>query len=454
MNGMNGLATALVLALASAAAYAGAAVLQERVAGATGREAGAGVWAALTRGSWWLSVGLNVAGAALHVLALRYGPLTLIQPLGALTLVLALPLQAALRGPDGAGRRRVGAVRWRGAALTMAGLAGVLVLVRGGGHIEVLAPVQVLGTVAATAAALAALGATARGAGPRAGGIAYATAAGIAFGAGSVLTQTVAVRPGVDAFTVLTGLAVAALAPAGLMLSQAAYRGGLGAPLATATLVNPAVSAAVGLTLLGERLSGGALGAAVALTATALAARGVILLSRPEPTPHPAVAAEGPARVTPAVVEPAVVEPAVAGPAVVGPAVAGPAVAGPAVVRPVVAGPAVAGPAVAGPAVAGPVAAGPAIAGPVAAGPVVVGPAVAGPALVEPVVAGPALVEPVDTTPAAVPAVAGMPLPAAGLLPAPGATVPAGPASRPLPAAPAAKPHGTPRPTTDFDLAR
>ncbi|MEO3768385.1 DMT family transporter [Streptomyces sp. B5E4] len=280
MNGMNGLATALVLALASAAAYAGAAVLQERVAGA-GRESDAGVWAALTRGSWWLSVGLNAAGAALHVLALRYGPLTLIQPLGALTLVLALPLQAAATG------RAVGAVRWRGAALTLAGLAGVLLLVRGGGHIEVLTPAQVLGTVAATAAALAALGAAARRSGPRAAGIAYATAAGIAFGAGSVLTQTIAVRPAPDAFTVLTGLVVAALAPTGLMLSQAAYRGGLGAPLATVTLVNPAVSAAVGLTLLGERLSGGALGPAVALAATALATRGVVLLSRPDATPAP-----------------------------------------------------------------------------------------------------------------------------------------------------------------------
>lgn len=284
MNGMNGLATALVLAIASAAAYAGAAVLQERVAGA-GREADAGVWAALARGSWWLSVGLNVAGAALHVLALRYGPLTLIQPLGALTLVLALPLQAACTG------RRVGAARWRGAGLTLAGLAGVLLLVRGGGHIEVLTPAQVLGTVAATAAALVALGAAARGLGPRTAGIAYATAAGIAFGAGSVLTQTVAVRPGPDAFTVLTGLAVAALAPAGLMLSQAAYRGGLGAPLATATLVNPAVSAAVGLTLLGERLSGGMLGVAAALAATALAARGVVVLSRPAPAAVPAQAA-------------------------------------------------------------------------------------------------------------------------------------------------------------------
>ncbi|MFW6690256.1 hypothetical protein [Streptomyces sp. MAR4 CNX-425] len=302
MNGMNGLAAALVLAVASAAAYAGAAVLQERVADA-GREGGSGVWAALTRGSWWLSVGLNATGAALHVLALRYGPLTLIQPLGALTLVLALPLQAAVRrragGAGRVGAGRVGAQRWRGAALTVAGLAGVLVLVRGGGHIEVLAPAQVLGTVAATAAALAALTAAARGAGPRAGGIAYATAAGIAFGAGSVLTQTVAVRPGPDAFTVLTGLAVAALAPAGLMLSQAAYRGGLGAPLATATLVNPAVSAAVGLTLLGESLAGGALGAAVALAATAVAARGVVLLSRPEAgveqaaasAPHPLSAA-------------------------------------------------------------------------------------------------------------------------------------------------------------------
>lgn len=429
MNAMNGLATALVLAVASAAAYAGAAVLQERVAGA-GRERGAGVWAALTRGSWWLSVALNAAGAALHVLALRYGPLTLIQPLGALTLVLALPLQAALRrragGAGGGAGRRVGAARWRGAGLTVAGLAGVLVLVRGSGHghVEVLAPVQVLGTVAATAAALVALGAAARGAGPRAAGVTYATAAGIAFGAGSVLTQTVAVRPGLDAFTVLTGLAVAALAPAGLMLSQAAYRGGLGAPLATATLVNPAVSAAVGLTLLGEQLSGGVPGAAAALAAAALATRGVVLLSHPDPSPHPTPPPTAPpARTTPAATPPA---PGLLPPTT--PARATPAAAPTADLLPP----------------------------PGALTP-------APPARATPATAPTAdlLTAPGALAPEALALTTRATAPASGLLPpavparaTPAADLPPAPAPHPLPAARAAKPRRAPRPTRAFGLAR
>ncbi|NGN63310.1 hypothetical protein G5C51_05235 [Streptomyces sp. A7024] len=278
MNGFNSLATALILALVSAAAYAGAAVLQERVSAG-----GASAAKALLRGSWWLAVGLNLAGALLHVLALRYGPLTIVQPLGALTLVLALPLQAAVV------HRRVSAVQWRGAALTMAGLAGIVLLTRPTGPDQVLSPTQTAITVTATAVALAALGLTAlRTGSSTVRSLAYATASGVAFGIGSVLSQTVAVRPTLDTATVLTSIAVIALAPAGLMLAQAAYRGGLGAPLATSNLVNPAVAALVGLTLLGEQFSGGALGIVGALAAAAVAARGVFALTQPEPAVAPA----------------------------------------------------------------------------------------------------------------------------------------------------------------------
>ncbi len=52
--------------------------------------------------------------------ALHYGPLTLVQPLGALTLVAALPL-GAYRA-----RRRVTRTEWRGALWTLAGLVGLV----------------------------------------------------------------------------------------------------------------------------------------------------------------------------------------------------------------------------------------------------------------------------------------------------------------------------------------
>ena len=52
-------------------------------------------------------------------------------------------------------------------------------------------------------------------------------------------------------------LLIAAFAAGGLLLSQVAYRGGLGAPLAMVTLSNPVAAAIIGVTLLGERLQGG-----------------------------------------------------------------------------------------------------------------------------------------------------------------------------------------------------
>lgn len=115
---MNATALAVALCLASAVAYAAAAVAQERLARrAVARSAAA----LLGNGAWWWSAGLNAAAALLHAAALRYGPLTLVQPLGALTLVAAVPL-----GARGAGRR-VAATEWRGTLATVAGL-GLLLL--------------------------------------------------------------------------------------------------------------------------------------------------------------------------------------------------------------------------------------------------------------------------------------------------------------------------------------
>ncbi|HEV7965667.1 MAG TPA: hypothetical protein VGP57_24205, partial [Actinoplanes sp.] len=84
---------AVLLCIASAVGYAAAAVLQERLAHRR-------IVALLRMPAWWLTIALNGVGALLHVGALRYGPLTLVQPLGVLTLVLAVPM-----GALGAGRR-------------------------------------------------------------------------------------------------------------------------------------------------------------------------------------------------------------------------------------------------------------------------------------------------------------------------------------------------------------
>ncbi|MFD5572891.1 DMT family transporter [Streptomyces cadmiisoli] len=282
---MNATLVAVVLSLVSAVAYAAAAVAQERLAA---RSSSRGVLRLLGRAAWWLSVALNASGAVLHVIALAYGPLTLVQPLGALTLVAAVPMGAWLAG------RRVSAVEWRGTAFTLLGLAALLITASGPAPDHVLSGSEAL-LVAGTAALL--IGALAwPGSRP---GLRHATASGIASGVGSALTQTVTVAatdrsgPPIGIEVIGVALLVAAFATGGLLLSQSAYRGGLGAPLALVTVANPAAAAVIGLSLLGERLRGGGAGTVPALAGAALASWGVVLLSRaarpgPSPAPFPA----------------------------------------------------------------------------------------------------------------------------------------------------------------------
>jgi hypothetical protein len=266
------LIVAVLLCIASAAGYAAGAVLQERLA----RQP---LGALVRRPLWWVALALNGVGAGLHVVALRYGPLSLVQPFGVLTLVFAVPLAAVLA------RRAVTLVEGRGIGLTVVGLVGILLLAGTTGGLAVLTTAQLVGLLLVSAALLTALGGWS--AVPGASGLWAAAAAGVSFGVSSALTQTVAVRVTSDGFGALldptvtvAALAIAGLSTAGMLFTQRSYRDGLGAPLAVSTLANPVAAATIGLVLLGEQIAGGALGAAVALAGALLAAAGVTLLTR------------------------------------------------------------------------------------------------------------------------------------------------------------------------------
>ncbi|MEU9914135.1 hypothetical protein [Streptomyces sp. NPDC051001] len=272
---MSATALAVVLSLFSAVAYAGAAVAQERLAS---RNPGSGMLRLLGSGAWWWSVALNASAALLHVVALKYGPLTVVQPLGALTLVAAVPMGARVAG------RRVSATEWRGTAYTLIGLAAILVTASGPAPDDVLSVPEALAVAGVTAGVIGLL--ARRGTRP---GLRHASASGFASGVASALTQTVTVAATDRSDSVLSvqvigvALLVAAFAAGGLLLSQVAYRGGLGAPLAVVTLANPVAAALIGLSLLGERLQGGATGILLALAGAGLSAWGVVLLSRVVP---------------------------------------------------------------------------------------------------------------------------------------------------------------------------
>ncbi|MFF4836235.1 DMT family transporter [Streptomyces sp. NPDC001315] len=270
---MSALALSVVLSLVSAVAYAGGAIVQEQVAASSPDEQ----FAPLRRPSWWAAVALNGLGGILHVVALAYGPLSLVQPLGALTIVFALPMAALFVG------RKAGATAWRGAIMATVGLAGLLSLV-GASHAQSLSTAQRVAAAVVTGGAVLALMVAARAAHrhPAVRSVLLATASGIAFGMSSVFTKTVAVdwTGGVAAGDLPSLAVIGVLATAGMLLSQASYRGaGLAAPLATLTVVNPVVAAAVGITMFGETFRYGTTGTALALSCGVVAAGGLILLT-------------------------------------------------------------------------------------------------------------------------------------------------------------------------------
>ncbi|MFD7818404.1 DMT family transporter [Streptomyces sp. NPDC059785] len=270
---MNALSLSVLLSFVSAVAYAGGAIVQEQVAVTSPHRA----YAPLRRPAWWAAVALNGLGGLLHVVALAYGPLSLVQPLGALTIVFALPMAALFV------RRRAGATAWRGAIMATVGLAGLLSLVGSAGSHSLSGGQRVFAALV-SGGAVVALMVAARAAHrhPAVRSVLLAVAAGLAFGMSSVFTKTVAVDwTGGVSLTELPSLAaIGVLATAGMLLSQASYRGGgLAAPLATLTVVNPVVAAAVGITMFGETFRYGTTGTILALGCGVVAAGGLILLT-------------------------------------------------------------------------------------------------------------------------------------------------------------------------------
>ncbi|WP_330309140.1 MULTISPECIES: DMT family transporter [unclassified Streptomyces] len=270
---MSALALSVLLSFVSAVAYAGGAIVQEQVALTSPGQA----YAPLRRPGWWAAVGLTGLGGSLHVVALAYGPLSLVQPLGALTIVFALPMAALFVG------RKAGATAWRGAIMATVGLAGLLSLV-GASDAQSLSDAQRVALAVVAGGSVAALMVAGRAAHrhPAVRSVLLAVAAGIAFSMSSVFTKTVAVDWSQQvSLSDLSSLAVIAVfATAGMLLSQASYRGaGLAAPLATLTVVNPVVAAAVGITMFGETFRYGTTGTVLALGCGVVAAGGLILLT-------------------------------------------------------------------------------------------------------------------------------------------------------------------------------
>ncbi|MEU9836655.1 DMT family transporter [Streptosporangium sp. NPDC048047] len=231
----------------------------------------------LARRPRWLLGGLAIAaGTALHVLALRYGPLTLVQPLGVASLLFALPCAAALQ------HRRPRPRELAAAAAVAAGLAGLVLTVPEHTGDARLDPWGAVALLAGAAAAALGLLAVSRRVSPTARAGLLAMAAGVLYGATATLTRVLV--DGSWEPWLLLAAPLPALAALGLL--QRAYAcGHFGVAFASLQVADPLTAVVLGAVLLGEPLPTGATAALTALAAALLAVCGTVALARTGPPP-------------------------------------------------------------------------------------------------------------------------------------------------------------------------
>jgi drug/metabolite transporter (DMT)-like permease len=291
-------ALAIGLALVSVLCYAAGAALQRRESGRAATEEGHGASgvpffrALVRRGWWWIGIVATTLGAAVHVGALRLGSVTLVQPIGVTTLIVALPLDARLE------HRRVRGAEWAAAAVLVAGLAGVVVLAPHHARPVVPDGLSVVITTATAAGVVLALAAASATVGARVRAVLRGGAAGVCAGATSGLVRLFfLLLGGPSPSGVAVGFtlgAIAVLPVVGILLLQTAYRdGGLDPGLATQTAVDPTVASAIGIAVLGERFTAGVLGGTGAVLCALVTVGALVALVRVSPD-----ATIGPAPVT------------------------------------------------------------------------------------------------------------------------------------------------------------
>ncbi|WP_328466176.1 DMT family transporter [Actinoplanes sp. NBC_00393] len=265
---MGSLGWAVGLSLLSAGAYATAAVAQERLA-----EHGHRGWS-----RWAVALLLTGAGVALHVLALNFGTVAVVQALGTLTLLFALPIEVIRY------HTRISRAAWLDAGLTVAGLAVILSLSVESEAPALLTDPATRGLATVTAGAVLACSLAAWRAGPRSRAMLLAAASGTAFGIASVLSKAVLAsftNGGVGAVSGFAAGMVVAFALTGYVLGQLSYRGaGLATPLATVSVTNPLVAALAGVLLFEEGVRFGAAGLLAAGVAALVMGWGVVGLAR------------------------------------------------------------------------------------------------------------------------------------------------------------------------------
>lgn len=227
---------------------------------------------------WLVGVAVMLAGYGFQAAALGVGDLVLVEPLLGTGVALAVPLAALWRGRMPTRTEMLAAVAVGGgvaAFLAVGHPSGGKSVAGVGGWLPWLAGVLALGFL--TAGFSPRLRSTQRG-------IALAALAGCSFGITDGLTKSIIHLAGEHPGALLTAWELWALAGFGLLgflAQQSAFHAApLSVSLPASALLEPVVGTFIGLTVLGEHLRGNAPALTGQLLAVAVAAFGVIVLSR------------------------------------------------------------------------------------------------------------------------------------------------------------------------------
>lgn len=272
---------AVLAALASAFCFATAATLQQQEAA---REPPITVldarllWRLAHRPIWLLGIVADGLSATLHILALSLGSIALVQPLGVMGLVFAIPLVAVLR------RHRISGRDVLAAFAVVAALAVILRLIPASTNPRLLGPAAIGSAVVLCVVLGGGALAIAHAVPGRTRALVLAGAAGTCFGVVAVLIRGLllmthqAISPGA---IVVASVGIALLVPFGYWMLQNSYRvGHFAASLAVAVVIDPLAAIATGVPLLGEALPHAPGQAAAAAACAVVIAAGVVFLVR------------------------------------------------------------------------------------------------------------------------------------------------------------------------------
>jgi hypothetical protein len=229
---------------------------------------------------WLAGIGANVASFVLQVVALRFGPLALVEPILVCDLIFAGLITAILR-------KHLDLVIGAGVVACAAGVAGFLVIARPSGGRQAIGFVEALPLLAGFAAVLAGCLAVARW-NRTVRPLALALACGAAFAATdfSIKLATAELSGGLaDLFTHWPIYAVAIIGPIGFILNQDAFQAGilLAPVLAIITITDTIGDVVLAWLLLHEKLASGPAAIAGQAASLVVMAVGIVVLAHRSP---------------------------------------------------------------------------------------------------------------------------------------------------------------------------